>query len=416
MGVTALGALLGLLLSASVDLDDPSDRLYGRVTLRDGAVVEGWIRWDRNEASWTDVLDATKEIPLEHVREAESLDPDFAEEQRRARSIVAFGVRITWEEDDESGPPTSDTSIRFGHVASLEVLDDSRARIRLKGGGEAVLHGASSDLGRSMGDLVIERPGGGIDELEWTDLERVDFVPAPAETPRPSAYRLHGTLTTWGGLELTGDIAWDLDEILADDILDGRADGEEVRIEFGAIEEIEWESDRSARVRLRSGEELELRGTNDVDRDNRGIEVLDAGFGRAIVQWEDFQSLRFHDPVASRAWSATAPDRPIRGVVHAVDGRVIEGEVRWDNDEERAWEPLDGWSADANLGIEFGAVRSIEKLENDSVTVTLLDGRTFDLTDSADVDDRNRGIFVKPDGRPTRLVRWRDFDRLELVW
>jgi hypothetical protein len=430
MGVTALGALLTLLLSAGVGpddpsprlygratlLDDPSPRLYGRATLADGAVVEGWMRWDRNEASWTDVLDATKEIPLEHVRQAESLDPEFAEQQRRARSVVAFGVRITWGEDDQAGPPTSDVGIRFGHVASLEVLDGNSARLRLRGGGEAILHGVSSDLGRSMGDLMVQRPGGGVEEVEWADLERVDFLPVPPETVGPSASRLHGTLTTWGDLELTGDISWDLDEILDDDVLDGRAEGEEVRIDFGAIEEIAWESDRSARVRLRSGEELVLRGTNDVNRDSRGIEVLDAGFGRALVQWEDFRSVRFHAPDGRGAWSPTAADRPIRGIVHAVDGRVIEGEVRWDNDEERAWEPLDGRSGDAELDIEFGTIGSIQKLEDDAVRVTLLDGRTFDLTGSADVDERNRGIFVTPDGTPTRLVRWRDFDRLELVW
>jgi hypothetical protein len=32
------------------------------------------------------------------------------------------------------------------------------------------------------------------------------------------------------------------------------------------------------------------------------------------------------------------------------------------------------------------------------------------------VDERNKGVFVRPDGRPRRLVRWRDFERLELVW
>ena len=37
-----------------------SDRLYGRAWTVDGRELEGFIRWDRNEGSWTDVLDADK--------------------------------------------------------------------------------------------------------------------------------------------------------------------------------------------------------------------------------------------------------------------------------------------------------------------------------------------------------------------
>jgi hypothetical protein len=102
--------------------------------------------------------------------------------------------------------------------------------------------------------------------------------------------------------------------------------------------------------------------------------------------------------------------------VHAADGRVIEGEIRWDNDETAAWESIEGWSGDVDLDVEFAAIRSIAKSAADGVTVTLLDGRTFALSGSASVDERNKGVFVKPDGRPRRLVRWRDFERLELVW
>ena len=44
---------------------------------------------------------------------------------------------------------------------------------------------------------------------------------------------------------------------------------------------------------LRSGDQLLLRGTNDVDRDNRGIEISDVAFGRVTVPWEEFMSISF---------------------------------------------------------------------------------------------------------------------------
>jgi hypothetical protein len=416
MGVTGLGVVLALLVSAGLESDDPSERLYGRVHTKDGSVVEGFLRWDRNEVSRTDFLDGAKEIPAEQVREAESLDPEFAERQRRARSIVAFGRRISWDEDDLSDPLTTPAGIRFGHIESLEVLDGRSALLRLVGGGEVRLDGSGSDLGTGMRRLVVEGPGGRAEEIGWSELERIDFLPVPPSAHSPAALRLHGTVTTWEGLELTGNVAWDLDEVLDEDVLDGRADGEDMQIAFREISEIAWESERSARVFLRTGEEIVLRGTNDVDRSNRGIEVSDPGFGRATVSWADFRSVRFHRPGQRLQWPAVEAGRPLRGTVHAADGRVIEGEIRWDNDETAAWESIEGWSGDVDLDVEFAAIRSIAKSAADGVTVTLLDGRTFALSGSASVDERNKGVFVKPDGRPRRLVRWWDFERLELVW
>ncbi|NIR41674.1 MAG: hypothetical protein GWO22_38890, partial [Actinobacteria bacterium] len=53
--------------------------LYGRVTTTDGERLEGYLRWDRNEGTRSDFLDASKEIPPGILREAERLDPAFAE-------------------------------------------------------------------------------------------------------------------------------------------------------------------------------------------------------------------------------------------------------------------------------------------------------------------------------------------------
>ena len=47
--------------------------------------------------------------------------------------------------------------------------------------------------------------------------------------------------------------------------------------------------------------------------------------------------------------------------------------------------------------------------------VTLVDGRSYELEDQDDVAEGNRGIYVKPEGRARRLVRWQDFDRVVLA-
>lgn len=449
MGTSALTVLSVLIVLVGEAQAPPSDRLYGRVLTTDGQSVEGYLRWNDGEVSTTDYLDGGRVTPPEFLADAVALDPDFAARQKAERSIVAFGQRISWDEDDIEGAPLSESAIRFGHIRTLEPVDDRSARLTLTDGVMVEMRSLSSDIGRRMQPLAIETRDGDIVRVRWRELTRVDFLSAPTATRRPAATRIHGTLTTTGGAAFTGNIRWDLDETVDTDILDGRGQGGEPdrEIPFSEIARIEWESARSARVTLRDGSSVELRGTNDVNREIRGIEVFDPGLGRVIVYWEDFQSVRFHDAgiggAVARAAGALAeatgavagatgaeaegaavlgtgadrsePGGVIRGVVHARDGRVIEGEVRWDNDESQWWEMLDGWNQDTEYAIEFGAIATITRLSEEAVAVTLLDGRTVALEGKSDVDDRNRGIFVKPEGRPRRLVRWADFERLELV-
>lgn len=438
-GITVGAVLLSALASAVWVADDT--RLYGRVTTTDGAVVEGYLRWDRNEAGPWDFLDGAKEIAPEVMREAERLDPELAAEMRRQRSIVAFGVRIRWEVDDLAGPPQEPAAIRFGHIASLEPVDGRRVRLTLKDGTLVEMLGRSTDIGGAMRGLSVEPPGGDPVQLRWRELARIDFLEAPAGAAPPASHRIHGTVLTWSGHELTGYVAWDRDEVLGSDELDGRENGVDHRIRFDSIESIEPLDRRSARVVLRSGVERILRGTNDVEGSIRGIEVSIPGLGRATLDWEELREARFHtrrEGEAERHAGRGAPDdesRPgplaepagvagsagdeatgerLRGTVYARDGRVLEGEIRWGLDEEHRWEILDGWSGDTDFDVELGAIRSIAPDGDAAAILTLADGSTLSLEGTDDVGEGHLGVYVKPEGRARRLVRWRDVDRVVL--
>ena len=244
-----------------------------------------------------------------------------------------------------------------------------------------------------MRSLVVEDRVEGEVELDWRDLDRVDFMPSPG-TAQPTGRRLYGTLLTPGWAELTGFVAWDLDEVFDTDVLDGQSvhDREDYEIEFGEIAAIEYDSRSSARVLLVDGTELVLRGTNDVDRSNRGIEISDPGFGRAVVPWEELEVLTFHEQRAASGGYADFPyTGPVRGAVEARDGTTHVGQIRWDNDEAFAWEVLDGDMDGVTYDIELGRIASIARHESCGVTVTVLDGRVFELRGSNDVDAQNRG-------------------------
>ena len=51
-----------LTLPAAPAVGQDSERLWGRVTLDNGDRHEGFIRWDRNEIGWVDILNGNKSI------------------------------------------------------------------------------------------------------------------------------------------------------------------------------------------------------------------------------------------------------------------------------------------------------------------------------------------------------------------
>ena len=381
-----------LVLAGPVGAQD-DDRIWGQVHTTSGDVHEGFIRWDRNEGSWVDILDGSKDVPEENYRawlEAkEAAGPPV-------RTIDLHGFRITWEESDPDFPPTSRSGIRFGHLTSLRVIGPDRVELTLRSGELLELEGGGNDLGESIRDIVVDVPGQGQVELDWSDLDRILFSAAPSGA-RASARRLHGTVEDRQGNRYTGYVSWDLDEILEDDVLDGEEmrGGRRREIPFGEIASIA-RVPGGARVVLVDGDELDLTGNRDVDRGNRGIQISDPTLGMVEVEWREFRILRFHEADVVVGYDAFDGGHPLLGTVVTQLGEEIDGVIRWDADEAGSWEFLNGLEENVVFTIEFGYVSRIERGEAFGATVTLLDGRSFELDDSNDVDWDNKGILIAP--------------------
>ena len=409
-----LSFLFALGLSGPVWAQD-GDRIWGRVHTTSGDVHEGFIRWDRNEGSWVDILDGSKDVPQDNylawLETREANGPPV-------RTIDLLGYRISWEEADPDFPPTSQSGIRFGHLTSLRVLGPDRVELSLRSGEVLELEGGTSDLGRSIRELVVDVPGQDPIEMDWSDLDRIVFSAVPPGA-RAAARRLYGTVEDRQGNRYTGYVAWDLDEILLSDVLEGeeRGGGRDREIRFAQIASIARVPD-GARVVLLDGGELELTGTRDVDRGNRGIQISVPTLGMVEVEWREFHLLRLHEADAVVGYDAFDGGHLLLGTVVTRSGEEIEGVIRWDADEAASWEMLNGRADDVVFTIEFGNVSRIERGEAFGAKVTLLDGRTFELDDSNDVDWDNKGILVAPRGpngsaRPDesrwRVVEWAEF-------
>lgn len=408
--VTAVTVVLGITALALTASADNSGRIYGKIYTVDGDVLEGLIRWDKNEGNWFDMLDGTKELP-EH-----SFGDNDRERRRysdRGKSIEVFGVDIvkwgggSWDGSAQSG-------IRFGHIKELEVRGDDEVRLLLKSGQEIDLEGGSGDIGRGNREIVIEDPDQGEFELVWDDIDRIEFI--EGRTMESSfGERLYGTLKTRRGDEFTGFICWDVDEIFAEDELDGEDRGRKRSIEFGLISAIERYSSSGATVYLKNGSDVLLRETNDVDEGNRGIIVSDLAFGQVIVKWDEFDRVDFTTNNPEVRYRDFEPTDKIYGTVYTENGASYTGEIVWDRDEEHTWEILDGEYHDIEFDIEFGLISEIKKRNYRSAEVTVSDGRTFRLRGSNDVDEDNKGIYIRTNEGDWVEVDWYDFERVEFA-
>ncbi len=375
------------------------DRIYGQVTTEDGEIFEGLIRWDKNEASWVDILHGSKVIP------------DGDRQQRRRKRIEVFGVTVYEEEGYNGGAGTRTSGIRFGYVKSLEPLGNDEALLTLQSGEEVIFRHGSTDIGNEVREILVEDVNRGEIELRWRDIARIDFMQAPSSVFSAYGDRLHGTLLTRSGYEFTGFICWDLDEVLTSDILDGDDKGRRRKIRFETIDVIGRNSSSSAYVILKNGEEVVLRGTNDVNSDNNGILVLDNTLGQVEIDWDDFEEVVFTEPSYVPRFADYSSTGNLFGVVYTRDGEAYNGQIRWDDDENRTWEFLNGIMQDIEFEIQFINIRSIERISSRASEITLFDGRAYELRDSNDVDDDNNGIYVLDDLGNETIISWRDFER-----
>jgi hypothetical protein len=310
------------------------------------------------------------------------------------------------------GESKASSGIKFGHIRSLERRSQNRAVLELKSGERITLYGYSTDVGSGVREIVIDDPKEGEVSMEWDDLDEIEFK--ECEKAGKEKQPLYGQVETRNGETFKGFICWDMDEVFGSDILDGEEKGRTRKIPFSKIKTIERRSGNSARVYLKNGDQMKLSGTNDVDSGNRGIVVQDPYFGRVTIEWDEFDRCEFLEGGENflKSYDEFDGGHSLYGLVYDEDGESYEGYIRWDDDETESWELLNGEYRGQKVDVEFSQIESIEKESFRGVKVTLKNGHSFKLTDSNDVNDENRGIFVTTKKGEEVELDWDDFKKV----
>ena len=227
------------------------ERLYGTLTTRRGDEFTGYICWDVDELFTNDILDG-----------------DYKGRRRK---------------------------IKFGKIQSIERYSSSGAKVILRNDDELVLKG-TNDVNSSNSGIIVSDIDFGQVIVDWDEFDELIFH-EPNDKLKYSQFdggkALYGTVYTEDGDELVGKIRWDNDEEYTWEILDGNYHKIEYDIEFGQIKSIEKRSYRSAIVTVWDDRSFTLKGSNDVDDDNKGIFVLLDDGEEVEVDWEDFEKVEF---------------------------------------------------------------------------------------------------------------------------
>lgn len=377
--------------------------IYGKITTIDNKTFEGPLRWGKEEAYWTDLFNASKRRN-DNLR---YLSNDQMRDLSRRNEDNHWFVR--WVSDDhwfgdDDRRHTHQFVCQFGNIKSIRPTGRNAVEVVLQNGDRLEFDGEGyNDIGTDV--RVVDAEIGEI-ELSWGRIEKIEFSSTP-QLKAKFGEPLYGTVETRSGT-FTGLVQWDHDERVGTDKLDGDSSDGDVSIPFDNIRSIERLGYGSSRVILKSGRDLELRGSNDVNSENRGIIVTTEKSERIDIDWEDFEKVTFADKPSGKLKSYADFKNQIKleGTVVTTDGESHKGRIVYDLDEEHNYEVLQGEHEDMEYTIAFGDIKRVVPKNYDFSDVELKNGTKLLLQEGQDVSDRNSGMLIfKGSGDPV-YVPW----------
>lgn len=384
--------------------------LYGKVHTTDNKVYEGPIRWGKEEVYWVDVFNAGKE-DNPNLRYLSSRERDELYDRQNSWNSWGGDLVSRFVSWGNSGYGDDDFehqfACQFGAIKTVTPSGRKYVTLEMRDGKMVHLKGEGyNDVGLDV--QVMDEELGAI-EVAWVRIDKVVFMPAPKNISRKFGSPLYGTVQTFGKT-VTGFIQWDHDERLHSDKLDGDTEDGDLSIEFGKIASIERRGSRSF-VTLKSGRELLMRGSNDVDNSNRGIIIMNSDWTAIDVPWSEFEKVTFTEAPRSPAIAYGSFESPseLMGTVFTNDGKTLAGTIVFDLDEAYSYELLQGRSGEIKYTVPFSRIKRIEPLSVARSEIELRSGEKISLFDEQDVNERNQGVLVFSQGsdRPV-YIAWGD--------
>lgn len=382
--------------------------IYGKIYTYQGHVYEGPIRWGDEEVYWTDLFNASKDknTNLNYLsrKEKDELDESLARSQRDMLGPFAFLQRFNIGRafDDEY---VHQFTCQFGDIKSLRPSSSGKkVDVEVRSGAVFSIDGSGyNDIGGEIN--IIDQKIGTL-TIDWHDIEKIEFENTPAKLSKKFGNALYGSVATYHHGIYTGYIAWDNDERISSDKLDGYSDSKKVAVPFGAISSIENQTS-SSMVVLKSGKEIEMRGSNDVNSENRGIIVYTEDGLMVEVPWSEFKKLTLNDtPFPMKKYESFQSQKEINSTIITSDGKSVAGNTIIDLDEQYDFELYQGKCERMEFTMPMRMLKKIAVKGRNSVEVQLKNGKKLLLESSQDTGENNQGVLVFTSARNPVYIPW----------
>ena len=399
-----LAILLGCIIAVVVATDalgqesSRSSFIYGTVKTVDNS-YQGYMRWGGEEAFWFEYFNAAKE-DNDYYRKIVEKKGDT---RTSWYDIEDWSIASIW--DNKRSGVNKEFSCQFGEISKIDVRDPERAIVHLKNGIEIEVNGSGyNDIGSSV-ELIDEEIGKL--KIKWSRIREIVFEDGTNSDGITFGDVLYAKVQTARKGTMTGYLQWDQDERVSEDMLDGDSRHGDVSIAFSKIAQIRKEGNGSV-VTLKSGRDLFLTDSNDVNSENRGIILFIDGTGEVEIPWRSFVSADFITPDQKLVafGDYTAP-KGIQGIVYLHDNSSVTGKIIYDVDEVWELETLEAKDDNITYRIPFRNIKEIKPKNFDYSLVTLKSGESLLLGGRSDVSDANDGVLIFSQGdQEPRHIPW----------
>ena len=404
-----LGIIVGLLtILSQVRAQSKGVFIYGTVTTINGDRYEGPIRWGNDEVYWVDMFNAGK-TSNDFLKFLSKSDIKNLPKSNDSWLGLDLDILSLWEDKFSKSKHQFDS--RFGDIKSIQPTGSNTAKITLKNGVAMEVHGDGyEDVGEGL-VKVFDQELGEV-KLKWSRVASVNFKAGNPATAYTFGQPIYGKVNAGRKGTFTGIIQWDKDERFLNETLDGQDRNGKKKIPFQHIRSIKKGKDGSGVV-LKSGRELYITGSNDVNSGNRGIIVNDPSIGQITIPWRDFQELEIHENFQGLQYGDFPVSTGLKGTVHTIDGEKHKGLMAFDLDEAWEFEILDGKDDHVIYKIPFRNIQNIIPKNYNYSIVNLKNGTSLLLGGQRDVSDSNDGIliFTTADQKPS-YVKWSVIDEI----
>jgi hypothetical protein len=376
--------------------------LYGSVTTIEGKTYEGPIRWGDEEVFLSDLFNSEKTSNpyLKYLNKSNFKTNYKSSSRSNNGDWLNVSINTKRNNTDYLGRKFQ---CRFGDIKSITITGRTSVNLELKSEKYVNLNGGSNDVNTRISILDNEL---GLLSFNWNKIDIINFFRPTKKTSDSFGQGIYGKLTTTQGV-FTGFVQWDHDERLLDDKLDGKSSDGDLKIPFKKIKTI-TKLDNNCLIKLISGRELKLYGTNDVNSSNKGIIMNLPNIGRADFHWKHFISFEILDEVAPESLCDTSfPDsKRLYGKIITKSDEEVEGIIVYDLDEAMDSELLNGYNDDIKFSIPFRNIESIKPMANDYAAVVLKSGEKLFLGDQTDVSYKNAGILIFSSSEEFNIFKW----------